>query len=349
MKQRWTLVTGASGFIGSRLVAALLDGGENVKAFVRPSSNLDHLRGFPSHRFTLAFGEITVEHTIYRALAGCDRMYHTAANYRFGERRVDRVLNPTVDGTVAALSAARRRGIEKIVVTGSTAALGVSQQPEPMDEEHAFDLADPEPYSLAKYEADRRVQEFAAEGLPVVTVLPSAVVGPGDWKPTPTGEAIVRYLRMTSLRMPVAEGGLNLVDIDDVVAGHLLAMDKGKVGERYILGGEDVTYEQLFEMLSELTGLLPPRKVSKSTIELGARLMELGARLRGGRPALTHRMARDYVGAYLWVTSAKAKRELGYTHGPVRDALARAVRWYLQRGYVPEQAVRRVRLELRPT
>src|SRR5690606_14396528 len=123
MKQRWTLVTGASGFIGSRLVAALLDGGEHVKAFVRPSSNLDHLRGFPSHRFSLAFGEITVEHTIYRALAGCDRMYHAAANYRFGERHAERVLNPSIDGTVAALSAARRRGLERVVVTSSTAAL----------------------------------------------------------------------------------------------------------------------------------------------------------------------------------------------------------------------------------
>jgi dihydroflavonol-4-reductase len=153
-----------------------------------------------------------------------------------------------------------------------------------------------------------------------------------------------------SIHLPVTEGGISVVDVEDVANGHILAMDKGRIGERYILGGENVTFRQFFETLSELTALAPPgRDVSGGLVELAGRLMELKARFFGGDPELTHRLARDYASAYAWATSEKAETELGYTHRPARETLGRAVRWYLERGYVPERAAKRVRLELRPT
>lgn len=349
MKQPWTLVTGASGFIGSNLVRTLVSRGERVKGFVRPGSDLRPLYGLPDDRFQLAFGDILVEHTVYRALAGCTRLYHTAANFELWDRRPERIIKPAVDGTRAVLSAAEARKLERVVVTSSSAVLGTTSG-EPMDEEHEFNLSDPEAYMRAKYEAEQVAIEFSKSGLDLVRVLPGTVVGPGDWKPTPNGRAIVAYLKMpVGFRVPVFEGGLNIVDVEDVVNGHIAAMEKGRSGERYILGGDNLTFSQIFECLSEVTGLAepaPPR--GKGFAELVGSLWELKARWFGGDPILTRRLARDYVGAYVHVTSAKAERELGYTHRSAREALARAVRWFLDKGYVPEQAASRVRLELRP-
>lgn len=347
----WTLVTGASGFIGSRLVRALVERGENVKAFVRAGSSLKQLADLPSDRCRLAFGDITVEHTVYRALADCDRLYHVASNFKMWDPNPDSILRPAIEGTRATLEAARRRGIDKIVVTSSVAALGTMDKPEPMTEEHEFNLKDPETYILSKYEAERVALEAADEGEPVVVVLPAGVFGPGDWKPSPTGMGILTYLKMSPvLSVPVSSGGISVVDVDDVVEGHIAAMEKGRIGERYILGGENVTFRQMFETLCDLTGLAAPgRDVSQGLAMFFGRLLELRARLLGGEPALTMRLARDYAFSYAWVDSSKAEQELGYQHRPARQALSRSVRWYLEHGYVPETAARRVRLEFRPT
>lgn len=344
----WTLVTGASGFVGSRLVRALVERGENVKAFVRAGSSLRQLKDLPPERCRLAFGDITVEHTVYRALSDCDRMYHVASSFKMWDPKPETILAPAVDGTRATLTAARKRGIDKIVVTSSVAALGTTSADAPMDEEHEFNLADPETYILSKYEALRVTMEMVDEGLPIVAVLPSGIFGPGDWKPTPSGQGILSYLKLGArMRVPVTAGGINIVDVDDVVQGHIAAMDRGRVGERYILGGEDLTFRQMFETLSELTGLAPPGStLSGGMAQMGGRLMELRARLFGGDPDLTFRMARDYATAYAWVTSKKAEADLGYTHRAARDTLARSVRWFLQYGYVSEASARRVRLEL---
>ncbi len=348
MTEPWTLVTGASGFVGSRLVRALVERGERVKGFVRAGSSLKQLEGLPDDRFQLAFGDITVMHTVYRALASCDRMYHVASNFKMWDADPERILKPAIEGTRATLEAAKKRKLSKVVVTSSTAALGSEPKPEPMDEAHEFNLKDPETYIRSKHEAEQVAHEFAAEGLPVVMVLPSGIVGPGDWKPTPTGASIVEYLKLSpAWRAPATDGGLNMVDVDDVVQGHMLAMDKGTVGERYILGGDNLTFEQMFATLSELTGLAPPRKVGQGLVSLAATLMELNAHLGGGEPMLTRKLARDFAFSYVFVSSEKAENELGYTHRPVREALARSVRWYLQKGYVPDKAAHRVRLELR--
>jgi dihydroflavonol-4-reductase len=266
------------------------------------------------------------------------------------DRHPERIIGPAVQGTRATLSAAQKRGLERVVVTSSVASLGVSVDRDPMDESHEFNLAEPEVYVQAKYEAEQVALEMASGGLPVVVVLPSAVVGPGDWKPTPTGAGIVQYLKLPpTLRIPATPGGLSVVDVDDVVAGHMLAMAHGRVGEKYILGGENLTFSQMFETLSEVTGLGPPRPISQGMAELAGRLMELRARLGGGTPQLTYRMARDFASDVMWVTSEKAETELGYTHRPARAALGRAVAWFLEKGYVPDKSARRIRLELRTT
>ena len=351
MAQSWTLVTGASGFVGSRLVRALVERGEHVKAFVRAGSSLRHLADLPTDRCRLAYGDITVEHTVFRALASCNRLYHVASNFKMWDPDPQTILRPAIEGTRATLEAARRRGIEKIVVTSSVAAMGSTTAAEEMDETHEFNLKDPEAYVLSKFEAERVALEAADEGEPVVVVRPSAIYGPGDWKPTPTGQSLLTYMKTPpSLSVPVTDGGLSVVDVDDVVEGHIAAMEKGQVGETYVLGGENVTYHQLIDTLADITGLaLPGRVLGPGLIGFLGSLMELKAELFGGDPPITKKLARDYACAYVWVSSEKAERELGYQHRPARQTLARAVRWYLEHGYLPEGASRRVRLELRST
>ncbi len=345
----FTLVTGATGFVGSHLVRALLARGESVKAFVRPGSNLGALQGYPSDRFKIAVGDIRIEQSVFAALSGCSRLYHVAANFKFWDAKPERVIQPTVEGMRATLRAARSRKLDKIVVTSSAGVLGTTLGQELMDETHGFNLRDPEAYFAAKVAADAVVSEFARE-LPIVSVLPATIAGPGDWKPTPNGRLLLEYLNTPSTsHFPVSAGGINVVDVEDVANGHLLAMDRGKLGERYLLGGENVTLSQLFETLCDLTGLAEPSTPkSRGLLQFAGTLFELNARLRGGEPRITSRLARDYADSYSWITSQKAESELGYTHRPVREALARSVRWFLANGYVPPHAARRVRLELRP-
>jgi dihydroflavonol-4-reductase len=350
MKQQpYVLVTGANGFLGATLVRKLLERGERVKAFVRPETDLSSLQGLPQDRMLLAVGNIMAEGSVYRALAGCRCVYHTAANFKLWDKNPKSIIDPAVVGTQNVLRACKARDIEKIVMTSSCAVLGTTQD-EPMDETHELNLNDPEAYIRAKVEQAKVVSEAVEAGQPIVSVLPSTMAGPGDRKPTPNGQTLLRYLRHSpSWRFPVVPGGLNIVDVEDVALGHILAMEEGGVGESYILGGDDVTYTQIFETLADITGLAEPSKPqSPGLARLVGSLWELSARLRGGEPLLTSRLARDYVGANVWVTSEKAEKQLGYRHRSAREALARSVRWFLDNGYVPAQAASRVRLELRP-
>jgi dihydroflavonol-4-reductase len=180
--------------------------------------------------------------------------------------------------------------------------------------------------------------------------LPTAVFGPGDRRPTPNGQTLIDYLKQPSgRRIPASDGGISVVDVDDVVRGHIQAMKLGRLGEHYILGGENVTYRQLFSTLHELTGLAEPGSTpSAGMIRLAGWALERYARWVGREPILTYKLARDYAFARVWVTSAKAERELGYEHRPAREALSRAIRWFLANGYVPRPLANRVRLELRP-
>ena len=350
MSSQWTLVTGATGFIGSNLVRRLVENGEHVKAFVRAGSNLTPLLGLPPERCQLAYGDIDVGDTVYRALAGCSSLYHVAAVFKYASHRPADILRPTVEGTRGALLAAKQRGIERVVVTSSAAVLGVAHADDPMDETHPFGLSDPETYIRAKVEQLQVIEEMVDEGVPIVTVLPTAVFGPGDHRPTPNGRTLIDYLKLPSgRRVPASDGGISVVDVDDVVAGHIQAMKSGRLGEHYILGGENITFRQLFSLLHELTGLAEPGKTpSPGMIRLAGWLIERYARWAGRDPILTYKLARDYAFARVWVTSAKAERELGYSHRPARETLSRAIRWFLAHGDVPRPLANRVRLELRP-
>lgn len=349
MKQEYSLVTGANGFLGATLVRKLLERGERVKAFVRPETNLAALEGLPQDRLLLSVGNVMAEGSVYRALTNVNRVYHCAANFKLWDKNPQRVIDPSVIGTQNVLRAAKARGVEKVVVTSSVAVLGTTQA-EPMNETHELNLVDPEAYVEAKIRAAEVVAEAVDDGQAIVSVLPATLAGPGDRKPTPNGQTLLRYLKYSpSLRFPVVPGGLNIVDVEDVATGHILAMDKGGAGQHYILGGDNLTFSQIFETLADITGLAEPASpTSPGVARLFGSLWELVARVRGGEPIVTSRIARDYVGSNVWVTSEKAETELGYTHRSAREALARSVRWFLDHGYVSEQAASRVRLELRP-
>lgn len=346
----WVLVTGANGFVGSHLVRKLVERGERVKAFVRAEANLSRLEGLPEDRVTIAVGDARIDHTIYRALRGCNRMYHVASTYSLSPARREAIFQDAVLGTRAACEAARRSGIEKLVITGSAATLGATDRPEPMDESHEFNLTDPNVYTAAKLEAQKAALEALDRGLPIVLVQPSVIVGPGDWRPTPVGRMLLAYLKASpSVDVPIVPGGFCYADVEDVAEGHILAMERGVVGERYLLGGDDLNHREFYEALSDITGLAEPGKEKGEGLALfAAWLSEIGARWRGRDPLLTRGTVKDYYGRFVYVDSSKAERELGYTHRPARTALARAVRWYLENGYVPERAARRARLELQP-
>jgi dihydroflavonol-4-reductase len=291
-------------------------------------------------------GDIRIEHEVFRALAGCEGMYHVAAVYKMWARSAKEILEPAIEGTRASLEAARKRGVSKIVVTSSVAAVGANPRPEPMDEDFSFNLPEAETYIAAKRQAELVAMEYAQQGLAVVVVNPTGIYGPGDWKPTPSGGAIVQYLNWKlPIGFPSSAGGINVVDVDDVAAGHIAAMERGRVGERYILGGEDLTFEQLFTTLSQITGLRGPgMEASRATAMVAGRALEALARVVSFEPSITYKLARDYVGRYVWASSAKARKELGYSPRAARETLYRSVLWYLRHGYVEERAAKRIRL-----
>lgn len=339
------LVTGASGFLGGRLVRALVERGEDVKCLVRPTASRKHLKKLPVE---IVDGDITIEHTVYRALAGCDRVYHVAAAYKMWDPNPAKIMEPAVAGTRAVLDAVKARGsrIERVVVTSSVAAIGSNKSPEPLDETADWNLGDSEIYIVAK----RRAEELAlsmADEVPLVVVNPSGVFGPADARPTPSGVLVVRYLNWKGpIGFPGGPGGMSIVDVDDVAQGHIAAMNKGRLGERYILGGENLTVTQIVETMSSITGLGgPSAPFGQGLVELVGRGMELAARLTGGEPELTYKMARDFYSTFVWVSSAKAERELGYAHRPARKTLARAIRWYLDNGYVDPKIAAEVRYD----
>jgi dihydroflavonol-4-reductase len=343
------LVTGGTGFIGARLVRKLVEQGRQVKVLARPGSSLRALSGIDPSRIDVVRGDVTIGHTVFRALAGCNRLFHVAAHFKMWSRHPQEIFDAAVLGTRETLEAARLRGIEKIVVTSSTATLGATRDAKPMDESAVFNLPDSTPYVVAKWKAEQVALEMAGRGLPVVVVNPATVLGPGDYKPTPSADLVLTHLKWKlPFGMPVAPGGISIVDVDDVAQGHLLAMDKGRVGERYILGGSNVTFEQIYVALSDITGLPGPGfTVTPGLAKLGGGAAELFARFSGGEPELTYKMARDYVGAFVWVVSERAERELGYGIRPLRATLARSVRFFLENGLVPPERARDIRFDLR--
>jgi dihydroflavonol-4-reductase len=343
------LVTGGTGFVGSRLTQELVRRGQRVKVLARPGSSRRALQGIDPARLEIVEGDVTIGHTVYRALSGCHALFHVAAEFKMWDRRPSKILDAAIVGTRETLLAAKARGIEKVVVTSSTAAIGATRDPIEIDESFTFNREDSAPYIAAKRRGEEVALEMAEQGLPVVVVNPATIIGPGDYKPTPSADLLLTFLRWNMpFGFPCPPGGFSVVDIDDVVAGHIAAMDRGRVGQRYILGGTNTTNEDLFTTLAEITGLRGPGwKVPPGLVVLGGALSELYGRFSPRPPQLTYKFARDFIGSYVWVSSRKAETELGYTRRPLRSTLARAVRFFLENRMVPDARAAKLRFDLR--
>lgn len=325
-----TLVTGATGFVGAAVTRALLARGESVRCLARPGGDRRNLAGLDVE---VAEGDLTDPASLRAATRGCDALYHVAADYRLwipDPPAMDRV---NVAGSRAVIRAALEAGARRVVYTSSVAVLRPRADGTPADEATPTSEADMVgAYKRSKYRAEAAVSALVRdEGAPVVIVNPSTPIGPRDIKPTPTGRVIVEA---AAGRMPAyVDTGLNVAHVDDVAAGHLLAFDKGAVGERYILGGEDMTLARILAEVAALTGRRPPKvRLPHDLILPFAWVAEGVARITGKEPFATVdglRMAKKRM----FFSSAKAARELGYAWRPARAALADAVAWFQDNGY----------------
>jgi len=325
-----TLVTGATGFVGSHVARQLVNEGHAVRILARRTSNFGVLEGLNVERVG---GDLRDAASLERAMQGVRRVFHIAADYRLWTRRPDEIYESNVQGTRRLLEAAAQAGVEKFVYTSTVATIAVPRPGAlPNEETHAAVDEMIGHYKRSKFLAEQEALRAAAEGVPVVIVNPTAPVGPGDWKPTPTGRILLDFLNG---KMPAyVDTGLNVVAVEDVAAGHLLAAEKGRIGERYILGARNMTLKQILDALSAITGRPAPRVRLPHAIALAAGYAnEFYSRLAGREPQIPVegvKMSRHRM----FVESDKAERELGYKSSPVEAALERAVRWYEERGYV---------------
>ena len=327
-----TLVTGASGFVGSAVVRELLKAGHVVRVLVRPSSDTGNLQGVPVH---IVHGDLTDRASLDKAAAGCEALFHVAADYRLWVPDPPALYLANVQGTVNMMQAAGHAGVRRIVYTSSVATLGLNHDGSPADEDTPVTLADMiGHYKRSKFLAEVEVKRMVRElGLPAVIVNPSTPVGPRDIKPTPTGRLIVDA---ASGRMPAyVDTGLNVVHVDDVAAGHLLAFERGVAGERYILGGRDMTLREILSRIAVITGRPPPRvRLPHNLVLPIAYAAEAWARLTSG---LEPRVTVDGVRLSkkrMFFSTAKAQRALGLVARPVEEALVEAILWFRQNGYI---------------
>jgi dihydroflavonol-4-reductase len=325
-----SLVTGATGFVGSAVVRALLARGHPVRVLARPNSDRRNLAGLAVE---IAEGAMEDPRSLARAVAGCRYVYHVAADYRIWVPDPAPMFRANVDGTRDLLTAALEAGAERVVYTSSVATLGLVAGGS-ADEETPSRLDDMiGPYKRSKFAAEEVARGLARErGLPVVIVNPSTPVGAGDIKPTPTGRLIVEAARG---QMPAfVDTGLNIVHVDDVAEGHLAAAENGRIGERYILGGENLALAEILAGVAQAVGRRPPwLRVPHGVLFPVAIGAELVARITGRDPFVTLdgvRMSRKKM----YFSSEKASRELGYTPRPAREAIADAVSWFGANGYL---------------
>lgn len=323
-------VTGATGFVGSHVARALAAQGAELRLLVRPGSRTDNIEGLQADRVA---GDLRVPESLRPAMEGCERVFHVAADYRLWTRHPEAMYRTNVEGTRGLLQAARDAGVRRVVYTSSVATMGFRGDGQPVDEESPVSLADMVGhYKRSKFLAEQVAVEAARSGQDVVIVNPTTPVGEQDIRPTPTGRIIVDFLRR---KFPAyVDTGLNLVDVAEVARGHVTAAEKGRPGERYILGGENLTLKQLLDKLATLTGLPSPTVRVPRVAALAFAFLDtawtgfvLGREPRASVDAV--RMSHKKM----FVSSARAERELGWKVVPVEDALRRAVDWYRTHGY----------------
>jgi dihydroflavonol-4-reductase len=321
------LVTGATGFVGYAVMKRLLAAGFSVKILVRGALPA-HLQGIPVE---VCQGDLCDEKSLALALAGCDHLFHVAAHYKLWDRDPEVFYRVNVEGTKKLLSLAATQ-VRKIVYTSSVATIKPSPDGSPVNEDSHATLADMiGHYKRSKYLAEMAVKELAQKGTPVVIVNPSAPIGSYDVKPTPTGQIIVDFLN--GKMFGYVHTGLNLVAVEDVAEGHLLAAEKGKVGERYILGGENLYLIEIFRLLEKISGVRAPKfKVPYAVAYTAGYMSELWAGISGKPPAISFdgvRMARKCM----FFDSIRSIQQLGYRPSSAEEALRRAVQWFRENHY----------------
>jgi dihydroflavonol-4-reductase len=324
------LVTGATGFVGGHVARLLGERGDRVRVLVRATSNLKSLEGLNVEPIQ---GDLRDAASLERAMDGVQRVFHVAADYRLWTRHPEEIYESNVGGTKRLLEAAEKAGVERFIYTSTVATIAVPRHGALPDESINASIDEMiGHYKRSKFQAEQVAIEAARAGGPVVIVNPTAPVGPGDWKPTPTGKIILDFLQG---KMPAyVDTGLNVAPVEDVAAGHLLAADKGRFGERYILGGRNMTLKEILEALSPIAGRPAPRVQLPHAVALAAGYVdEFVARISGREPKIPVegvKMSRHRM----FVTTGKAERELGYVQTSIPAALERAVRWYKANGYV---------------
>jgi dihydroflavonol-4-reductase len=324
-------LTGATGFLGSHVARVLADQGADLRLLVRPTSNLKNLEGLKAETAT---GDLRDAASLSKALSGCDTVFHVAADYRLWVRDPDEMYRSNVAGTRTILEAARKNGVRRVVYTSSVATMGFTSNGTPADEDSPVALTDMiGHYKRSKFMAEQIALEAGRSGLHVVTVNPTTPVGEQDIKPTPTGRIVVDFLQR---KFPAyVETGLNLVDVRECARGHVSALERGKPGERYILGGENLTLKQILDKLGRITGLPSPKIKLPYVFAFAAGVVDeaITGRMLKREPRVTVdtvRMGKKKM----FASSDKAERELGWKIVPVENALRRAVEWFRANGYV---------------
>jgi len=323
------LVTGATGFIGSAIVRALLEDGEEVKIFLRKTSDTRNIDGLDVER---AYGDIRDGDSMKSALDGCDTLYFTAAYFAHWAPNPDLLYEVNVGGTKASMQAALDAGVEKVVYTSTNNAIAASGSV-PTNEEALFNYwKSGDHYSMSKYIAENEARIWITRGLPAVIVNPTLVIGTHDIKPTPSGQVIIDVVNG---KMPIyIDGGLNIVDVDDVSRGHVLAAKKGRIGERYLLGNRNLTVHEYLKKIAEIAGVKAPsvKLPYRLAVALGY-VYELGARLTKKPPVVTASEVR-IAEMTEWYDCSKAVNELGLPQTPTDVTITKALTWFRENGYL---------------
>ncbi|MCD6499832.1 MAG: NAD-dependent epimerase/dehydratase family protein [Deltaproteobacteria bacterium] len=332
-----TFVTGATGFIGSTVTGRLLDRGEELKLLVRPESDVRRIQGLDVE---VVEGDIRDASKMAGALKGCDRVYHVAGLYRlFGDQELFDQVN--VQGAVNVIRAAKAAGVERVVYTSSVAAVGAAPDHGLADEETEWNLDSLGiPYVTSKWRAEQRAVEEAGEDLELVVVNPAGPIGAGDFNPTPTGHIVLQYLRGKMPFVPVALN--NFVDVDDVAEGHLRAMDKGRAGQRYILGGHNMTTKELLDAAARVTGLRRPWALPYLFAYLGGLAGQLFVQGVLRRPCMLNLANVRLLRQRFFFSIDKARNELGWDPGSIETALAKSAHWFCENGYVSKRRSRKI-------
>lgn len=332
-----TLVTGASGFLGSHVTRQLVARGESVRVLLRASSNNRAIADLPLEYIT---GDLRDSTSLPRALNGVSRVFHVAADYRLWAKRKQDIYDSNVGGTKNLLVAAKQAGVSQFVYTSTVATIAVDrpQHPDEFTDAKLDEMVGH--YKRSKWQAEREVLDAAKQGFPAIVAMPTTPVGPWDWKPTPTGKIILDFLNG---KMPgYVETGLNFVGVEECAAGHLLVAEKGKIGERYLLGGENLTLKAVLDLLAKITGLPAPKLKIPHGVALGVAYANTAfARLLGREPQIPVegvKIARHMM----FVNTARSPKELGFQPGSVAAALERAVKWYAENGYVLPRRAKKI-------